>query len=250
MKLIFNKILYWYSAILVVGLLMAGLKGIRKWQDVLLILMFIPILVFLVLQKKGKTKLGLLVYSLFFLVIVMMANVFNLRSIGDLPYVAAFMPTLFYFWLAFKNRPKDKKITAVEEAAVADDSKRKFLKIATSAGVMSLGMFFLNRKKAQAAFFGSVPGPGTVAVKDSSGAKIDPAMNQPLDGYSISNIDTSTTVHYYGFINKDGDWYIIKEDTASNTLLYAKGDSGYAIDNWLTWASAQNYDYFNAKFGN
>ena len=249
MKPIINKILFWYNLIFIPVFLVIGLEKIRKWSDFFLLLLFMPILVFLFFQIKRNLKLGWLLYSLFFSALVIAANIISLKSVAQLPFVLAFIPVFLYTLLVFKNRPKNKKTTKIEEAVVADNSKRKFLKIATSAGIMSLGMFFLNRKKAQAAFFGAVPGPGTVAVKDSTGAKIDPAMNQPLDGYSISNIDTSTPVHYYGFINRDGDWYIIKEDTDSNTLLYARGDSGYATDDWLTWAGSQNYDYFNAKFG-
>ena len=249
MKTVTTTILYWYTTVLISVLLVVGIWKIRQWSDLLAVVLFVPILVFLFFKKRGKTNLGLLIYCLLFSTIVLVANVFSFRSAGDLVYAIVFLPIFVFFLQTLKNRPKKTSAKNVVESDVIDDSKRKFLKIATGAGIMGLGMFFLNRKKAQAAFFGSVPGPGTVAVKDSTGAKIDPAMNQPLDGYSISNIDTSTSVHYYGFINRNGDWYIIKEDTDSNTLLYARGDSGYATDDWLTWAGSQNYDYFNAKFG-
>ena len=124
-----------------------------------------------------------------------------------------------------------------------DIDKRAFIKLIGSAG-LSVFILSLFTQKAQAAFFGSVPGPGTVALKDSSGNQIDPAEKQPTDGYKISQLDDSTPA-YYGFTNKDGAWFIMKEDSSGN-YRYAKGSSSFST-NW-TGRALLSYDYFENIF--
>ena len=118
-----------------------------------------------------------------------------------------------------------------------------FLKLIGSAG-LSLFMFTLFTKRAEAAFFGSVPGPGTVSIKDSAGNKIDPSEKQPTDGYKITELDDSVPA-YYGFINKDGAWFIQKEDS-NGSYRYTKGPSGFTTS-WTNRASL-TYDYFDNVF--
>ncbi len=82
-----------------------------------------------------------------------------------------------------------------------DPERRKFLKLIGAAG----GAIFLTAiftKKAEASFFGSMPGPGTVAIKNTQGVAIDPAEKKPTDGYSITEIDDTGSDTYYGFVNK------------------------------------------------
>ena len=63
---------------------------------------------------------------------------------------------------------------------------------------MTVFLFSIFTKRAQAAFFGSVPGPGIVGLKDSSGVRIDPAKHHPTDGYKINRIDDdSLPSNYY-----------------------------------------------------
>jgi hypothetical protein len=128
---------------------------------------------------------------------------------------------------------------------VADIDRRKFLKL---IGGTSLGFAVLSLvmpQKASAAFFGSVPGPGTVALKDSQGNQIDPSEKGPTDGYSISEIDDDALPSYYGFVDKDGRWYISKEDSAGS-YRYTKGNSSFST-NWGNRA-ALTYDYFDVIF--
>jgi len=113
-----------------------------------------------------------------------------------------------------------------------DSNKRMFLKLIGSAGI-SLLFFSLFTKKAHAAFFGSVPGPGTVSIKDTTGAQIDPAIKHPTDGYRINQVDdtTSDTYSYYGFVNKDGAWFIMRETTLGvdvGQYRYTRGTSGFS----------------------
>jgi len=128
---------------------------------------------------------------------------------------------------------------------VADGDKRLFLKLIGSTGV-SLLLMALFTKKAQAAFFGSVPGPGVVAIKDSAGNKIDPAEKNPTDGYEITDIDDSSSPAYYGFVKKTGAWYIMEEDS-TGSYRYYKGSSNYSVS-W-TGRALLSYDYFNSVFG-
>ena len=109
-------------------------------------------------------------------------------------------------------------------------------------------MFSLFTKKAEAAFFGSVPGPGTISIKDTTGAKIDPAVKHPTDGYKISRLDDSSPA-YYGFTNKDGAWFIMKED-ANGSYTYAVGSTAFAT-NWSNRANEIMVDYgeYFEKFG-
>lgn len=140
-----------------------------------------------------------------------------------------------------------KKLTQKEaklQKEGVDIDRRAFLKLIGTAG-LSLFLFSIFTKRAEAAFFGSVPGPGTVSLKDSSGNKIDPAEKQPTDGYKITDIDDSSP-SYYGFVNKDGGWFIQKEDDTTGAYRYTKGSSGYSA-NWSN-RSSLTYDYFSNVF--
>jgi hypothetical protein len=127
-----------------------------------------------------------------------------------------------------------------------DVDKRLFLKLIGSGG-LTIFLFSIFTKKTHGAFFGSVPGPGTVAIKDTSGAQIDPALHHPTDGYKITELDDSTPA-YYGFTDKGGAWFIMKEG-ASGDYRYTKGASDFtnATTGWPNRASL-TYDYFENVF--
>lgn len=187
------------------------------------------------------------------------------ESLPQLLSAMLFYPIFAYFWLSVmpktshaiqmpseivkvKKHKKKKTVEVLkleEEKTrdIADIDKRAFIKLIGSAG-LSVFMLSVFTNKAQAAFFGSVPGPGVVALKDSTGAQIDPAIKQPTDGYKISQLDDSVPA-YYGFTNKDGAWFIMKED-ASGNYRYAKGASSFST-NW-TGRAALSYDYFENVF--
>ncbi len=133
----------------------------------------------------------------------------------------------------------------VMDPSISDDNRRLFLKLIGSTSLSVFFMAVLGKKSASAAFFGSVPGPGTVAIKDSSGVAIDPAEKQPTDGYTITEVDDSDTTSYYGFVHKTGAWYITKEDS-TGSYRYAKGTSNFAT-NW-TGRALLSYGYFDAVF--
>jgi|GEM_PF-2325269 len=72
------------------------------------------------------------------------------------------------------------------------------------------------------------------------------AVKLSLDQYKISDMDDAASPKYYGFIEKDGAWYITKEDTSAKTYRYCKGASNYSTA-WTNRAT-QDYDYFDKIF--
>jgi hypothetical protein len=127
---------------------------------------------------------------------------------------------------------------------VSDINRRLFLKLIGTAGLTTF-LFALFTKSSQAAFFGSMPGPGTVSLKDTHGNKIDPAEKEPTDGYEIAEVDDSAIPAYYGFLNKEGAWYIAREGNGGEYRYY-RGSANFG-DSWATRESF-TYDYFNNVF--
>jgi hypothetical protein len=145
--------------------------------------------------------------------------------------------------------PPSGSLTRVEgeelnEIQVADINRRLFLKLIGAAGLTTF-LFALFTKSSHAAFFGSVPGPGTVALKDTAGNKIDPAEKQPTDGYEISQVDDAGIPAYYGFLNVHGAWYIAKEG-AGGDYKYIRGPGNFDT----SWGNRLILQYvpFNTAF--
>lgn len=63
-----------------------------------------------------------------------------------------------------------------------------------------------------------------------------------LNKYAISRSDTTTNIEYYGFVDKNGKWYILKIDTINGTYLYSNGDTDF-LTNWGS-RSTLTYDEF------
>lgn len=185
------------------------------------------------------------------------SGIIGARNFIELSTALLFSLLSFYFSVlmlpkqnkVLKNIKEDEVLDLVPDKIIDikssdyDPERRKFLKLIGAAG----GAIFLTAiftKKAEASFFGSMPGPGTVAIKNTSGVAIDPAEKKPTDGYSISEIDDSGTDAYYGFVNKDGGWFILKD--SNGIYRYSKGSSSFST-NWTDRASL-TYDYFNVIF--
>lgn len=128
-----------------------------------------------------------------------------------------------------------------------DPERRKFLKLIGAAGG-SLFLMTIFTRNAEASFFGSMPGPGSISVKNSAGSLIDPAEKKPTDGYNITEIDDTGADTYYGFVNKDGAWYIQKE-LSTGAYRYVKGSSDFTnvTTGWPNRTSL-TYGYFNDVF--
>lgn len=199
----------------------------------------------------------LLTYYSFVVVSVMVVSGFmGASSTPQLVSAILFYPMLIYFFSLVA--PKKQKAIILpqiskegeiklklEKPKSYDMNRRAFLKLIGTAGA-SLFLFSVFTKKAQAAFFGSVPGPGTVAIKDTAGTPIDPAEKGPTDGYAISQLDADGSPAYYGFINKTGAWYIMKEG-ADGSYVYVRGSTNFAAE-WLTHGTRVDYDTFDEIF--
>lgn len=263
-----------FTAVIIVG---AATFGIQSHNYVLPFLAapFALYFLFYILKIKRGQKI-LLFYSLAVTGLMMISGFKSSTTAPEFLSSLFFIPiTVFFFFEALPKRTKKKKKEAKKEIPLLDIipgteivsekeqelkkvedlypiekfgknfelDRRLFLKLIGSAGI-SLFLFAIFTRRAQGAFFGSMPGPGTVAIKDSTGAQIDPAIKTPTDGYRINQLDDSSPA-YYGFTDKTGAWYIMKEDSSGN-YRYVKGASSFST-NWTNRASL-TYDYFDAVF--
>jgi hypothetical protein len=78
------------------------------------------------------------------------------------------------------------------------------------------------------------------------------ASDDILASYKCADVDADASPNYYGFVDKDGNWYILKEtiSAGADTYRYAKGGSGYdtaVTGAWATRASL-TYGYFHNIF--
>ncbi len=200
---------------------------------------------------------NLVLYYCFIVVnILIISGFLSASSLTQIAISVLFLPLAYFFWsrvfphhhkaLVVQNisSPKASPVKLKPEPVNFDRDRRMFIKIIGSAGITLL-FFSLFTKKAHAAFFGSIPGPGTISLKDSTGVIIDPAIKQPTDGYRVSQVDDSTP-SYYGFVDRTGRWYIMREDGATGNYRYVRGSTGF-ITNW-TNRTTLTYDYFNIIF--
>jgi hypothetical protein len=214
-----------------------------------------------------------ILYNLILTLIIAIAAVLNAHHGHELLYALLFIPLVIYFaktiFISFRshrlstlamiktNQPSlaagnpssvvrspiiDGEV--LSDADVQDINRRMFLKLIGAAGLATF-VFAIFSKSAHAAFFGSVPGPGTVAIKDSQGNQINPAEKQVTDGFEISQVDDSTIPAYYGFLNKDGAWYIAREGNGGE-YRYFRGNGNFAS----SWDGRANlaYNYFDSVF--
>jgi len=212
-------------------------------------------------MRKTLTYSGLIIASLVVVGVFVTATTYTQLAIAIVLY-----PLLAYF--AFKTlphriwevhfkkpviaiRPLVKSAEKVVNVEVTkpkieniDIDRRAFLKLIGAAGLGAFLYSILN-KRSEGSFFKSAAGPGIVSLEDTAGKKIDPAERQPMDGYQISEIDDKD-ITFYGFTNKDGAWFIIKEDTDTGTFRYVRGTSSFP-GNW-TRRQRLAYDYYNNVF--
>ncbi len=232
---------------------------------------FLPVLTYFVLEivhrllfsqseiLPGKIERLLVYYGFVVSSVMVITGLFSAKSLMEIFSAVLFSPILLYFItkvIPKRNRAinlptpravvtekaETKEITKLKKEGV-DIDRRAFLKLIGTAG-LSLFLFSMFTKRAEAAFFGSVPGPGTVSIKDSSGIKIDPAERHPTDGYRITEIDDTGAYTYAGYLNKTGAWFILRDDGAS--YRYIKGSSGFT-SNWTNRVSL-TYDYYDNVF--
>ena len=271
-----KTILFYYNLVFIFCLLAIGVYTSNVLSSPTLLIIVFPLVLYfygyLFLNSKRFTTPTnqyfwifvslLMIFNIFSTSILFISSVSFAHSLTDVLISILYLPLPLYFFTTIvgwyrkitENNQAQPKITKVKSNVTAvspvsstnvDLDRRRFLKILGGTGISIFLMSLLNPKQAGAAFFGSVPGPGTISIKDASGIKINPAEKQPTDGYKISQIDDTNYPYYYGYVNSTGAWYIMSEDVDSN-YRYTKGDSGFAA-NWTIRASL-TYGYFDSIF--
>lgn len=90
-------------------------------------------------------------------------------------------------------------------------------------------------------------------ITDFAGNKITPLNRfpveglDPLDKYRPSDQDLSGDPSYYGFLDRSGNWYILRQNLSTGEFRYAKGSSEYAT-NWGNRSTTLTYDLFSEVF--
>lgn len=133
-----------------------------------------------------------------------------------------------------------------EPIDVSDTDKRAFLKLIGSVG-LSLFIFSIFTKRSENVLFGKALGleSGSMSLQDVNGKTINPAEQQPTDGYQICEIDESDAT-YFGYTNNRGNWYIMKQDLDTGSFRYSRGENNFP-GNWDKRANL-TYDYFYNVF--
>jgi len=208
-------------------------------------------------MSKTLTYSGFAIASLLVILAFLTAKNYTQLAIAVILY-----PALAYFYLKILSRKTRKvptftiKIPARssaqkaeevrrEKVEVADIDKRTFLKFIGATG-LSFFIFSLLGRRVETLLFGKTLESGTTTSPGSpAGGEVGTIGSLSASGYRISEIDDGI-ISYYGFINQDGDWLIMREDTETSSFRYARGDSGFS----RKWSSRENlkYDYYHNLF--
>lgn len=78
----------------------------------------------------------------------------------------------------------------------------------------------------------------------STNFAIEEKITDQLATYFLTDIDDTTATEYYGYVDKNGAWYIKKVTTTA--IRFCRGSSGYTTS-W-TGRAGLSYDYFNSIF--
>jgi len=194
---------------------------------------------------------------------VAIAGFITATSYAQLAAASLLYPLLIFF--AYKvlplkaKRPSKEKSFGEEQAQIASDEKiqeeqrghvgifdiekRAFLKLIGATG-LSFFLISIFGRRFEALLFGQNTTP-MAPIVNPPGGQPNIATASPTDGYKITEIDNGL-VGYYGFTNKDGGWFIMKEDTNSGSFRYTKGASNFPR-NWDNRTNLK-YDYFHDLF--
>jgi hypothetical protein len=210
-------------------------------------------------MNKALTYTGFSLGAIFVVVIFVTAKTYTQLAVASLVYI----PFAYFAFLIFQKATKKPKLTVkvpskVQEkvqaqpqiepekakgdenitSQVVDIDKRAFLKLVGATG-LSVFLFSIFGRRVETALFGNVLNSGTGTNN------VSPTQASPTDGYKISEVDDGET-SYYGFTNKDGAWFIMKEDPDSGSFRYAQGKRDFA-GSWLNRLDLE-YDYFYNLF--
>lgn len=255
--------MWWVYGLILVSWLMT-LSVISAMNKVNFLFMWLLLPVFLyftrVFRDKKTLDIIFLIYGVIFCFGLLIIDILAIKSWSHGLLVIMLLPLPIYLGKILKTKIKEsknnkkiveEKISEKEEAEIdgkiIDYSKRNFLKFLAGSGVASLVMFLLSKKTASAAFFGSNLGPNSLSLTNSKGQKVDPATNSPLDGYVIANIEENVANNYFGFTNRDGEWYIMRVNNVNNSFSYYKGASNYTAG-WEDRIIDSNFKSFAETF--
>lgn len=128
---------------------------------------------------------------------------------------------------------------------IVDIEKRTFLKLVGTAG-LSFFVFSLLGRKAEDLIFNRASSIGNQILPPTTSTPSDGATPVVIkEEYKISEIDDGI-ISYYGFVNKNGNWQIMREDSPGNSFRYARGESDFSKN----WQNRENlrYDYYDSLF--
>lgn len=143
----------------------------------------------------------------------------------------------------FKHEPQTATLKA-QPAYIADVDKRFFIKFIGAAGI-SFFLFSLLGRRVEDLILGRTGGSGINSLPSTSSNQFGLDGPSPTNGYKISEISEGP-ITYYGYINQDGAWIIMRQDTNENSFRYQKGSSNFPA----SWQNRENlkYDYFYKLF--
>ena len=238
----------------------------------ILLMLFLPVTAYLVYvtaqhisnktpvfgQKTGFRRV--IIYYCFILTTTVVSLSFlSSRNVPQFASSLIFSPMALYFLLLVWPRRKEALLlsqggrTAAGQpeykslpapATKLDVDRRNFLKLIGSAGILAVILGLFSKRSGVPAFLGNVDSFESVTLKNTSGNVINPAESSPTEGYNISQIDDSVPAHF-GFINKDGAWFIMKE-SEDGAFHYTKGEKDFAT-NWGNRAKLK-YNNFDEVF--
>lgn len=200
----------------------------------------------------------LLIYPSFMIAFVLLAAVFiTSTTYTQLGIAILLYPLLAYFaYKAFLGKKQVRQTTTIpiqsvaekmetqRDRGIADINKRTFLKLIGATGI-SFFLISIFGQKVQSLLFGQNLALAPASTGNPPVGKTSLAAASPTDGYNISEIDDNI-IGYYGFINKEGHWFIMKGDTDTGSFRYARGRSNFP-DNWKKRQNL-DYDYFYQVF--
>lgn len=196
-------------------------------------------------------RLLLVNFSFVMVLALVVATFITAKSYTQLGIAIILYPLLAIFaYKVFEHtiwKPSQPAVTVVEKVeavkkeyvGVSDIDKRLFLKVIGATG-LSFFLISIFGRRAENFLFGQ-----NQTTQPAPAGKTSAASPSPTDGYTISEIDEGI-VGYFGFINKDGAWFIMKRDTDSGSFRYAKGKSDFP-GNWKMRENLK-YDYFHNVF--
>jgi len=89
--------------------------------------------------------------------------------------------------------------------------------------------------------------PSRPTEKVTNANPIPVKIRDPLVKYHPSDEQINYPgISYWGYLDKDGNWYIRRDDTPNGTFRYIQGANNYKA-NWANRANL-NYDYFDEVF--